>query len=654
MLPDSALDTFVALFNRAENKGGLQTADSPESLLRGERGSEYLLRGAEFTQLWRSLQIACVVGDAPEYVAKVYDKIIRQLTEEGRCYVPLTCSEAWIKAIQWALPRIESSDRIANDRQLQVGRACQRLRRKGYHVSINARGTVLDDDTQHKIAGKISSLILQAGGANVAHWICALVKQKNWLHDGLWLLGNRVPSIGNTLPPALPIGWLFSLAIRHIHRKPSTRKLQLTMEIAASLATDMAACLDCQRYSQFEEMHLHATDYLRVLGESLTWREVFSLPQVPPRTLTTLREAVSIVEWPHGAQEIRQEVDRSFAELEHLLSVLSDDSLTKIPQKRAHEQYPILWRQGRAEPGKANADYFGPLEASKRNYEKFLFFETADDDVWVLPRAMTAAAACEVIVARILSELPHNAPQIIGEMIEKSVGLACQGKADAVCQNESYRTADGKHLEIDVATRTGQQIVLFETKSKSLTRTSRSGDMVGFLGDYTKSFLTLLKQLVRHDRHLKNGSTPLTEVGEDLKSISVMKVAVSPLSYGPVSDKALANVLLCSMAHARLTSTDAQKRLNRILDEFNKTLEEIESELAEIGSQENGGIDLFSYMLDVFWLDLGQLLYVLQRGLTVEEGLLPLKNLTFATRDFWTEAAFADRQKITAGKWRPL
>ena len=654
MLPDFALDTFVDLFKRAKETGILQAAEPPESALRGGEGSGNLVYAGEFTQLWRSLKIACAAGDTPEIVVQVFDKIIRQLSEEERCYVPLTCSDAWIEAIQWALPEIESSDSIGGDRQLQVGKACQRLRQRGYHVSINAHGPHLDDQTQAAIAQRISFLILQAGGANVAHWICGLVRQKNALHDGLWLLGNQVASIRNTFPPALPIGWLFSLAIRHIHRSPSSRKFRNTLKAAISLATDVAACLDCQRYSQFEEMNLHATDFLRVLGESLTWREVFSLPQVPPRTLTTLREALSIVKWPNGVEELRHEVDRSFAEVEHLLSVSSDDCLTRIPQHRAREQYPILWRQARAEPGEANADYLGPLEASKRNHEKFVFFGAADGDVWVLPCAMTAAAACEVIIGRILSAIRHEAPQIIGATIEKSVFLACRGKADAVYLNEGYYAADGRHLEIDIATRTGQQIVLFETKSKSLTRTSRSGDMVEFLSDYTKSFLSLLKQLVRHDRCLKNGYTPLTENGEDLQTISVMKVAVSPLSYGPASDKVLTNVLLCSMAHARLTSTDAEPRRDRILDEFNKTLEEIETEWAEIGGPENGEIDLFRCMLDVFWLDLGELLYVLDRGLTVEKGLSALKNLTFATRDFWTEAAFADRQQITAGKWRPL
>ena len=599
MLPDSALDTFVALFREAEERGPLQSEEPPESALRAEEGSGNLLHGGELTPLWRSLKIACVAGDIPEFAVQVFDKIVRRLTKEERCYVPLTCSDAWMRAIRWAMPRIESSDSTIRDRQSQVGMACRRLRQRGYHVGIGAHGPHLDDEIQATIAQRISFLILQAGGANVAHEICAFVRQTNALHDGLWLFGNRVASIGNIPSLALPIGWLFSLAIRHLHRKSSSRKFQITLQTAASLAIDIAACLDCQRYRQFEEMNLHATDFLRVLAESLTWRELFSLPQVPPRTLTTLRQAFSMVKWPNGAEVLRHEVDRLFTELDHLLSVLPDDCLTKIPQQRAREQYPTLWRQARAEPGEANADYLGPLEASKRNHEKFVFFETADDDVLTLPRAMTAAAACEVIFGQIWSTIPERASRIVGDTLEKSIAVACQGKADSIHQGVRYRAADGKRLEIDVATRTGQQIVLFETKAKSLTRASRSGDMIAFLDDYTKSYLSLLKQLVRHDRHLKNGLRPLTEAEENLDAVSVMKVAVSPLSYGPVSDKVLANALLGSMAQARLRSTDTEPKRDRILDEFNKAMDEIMSELIETGTQENGEIDLFGYMLNV-------------------------------------------------------
>jgi hypothetical protein len=62
----------------------------------------------------------------------------------------------------------------------------------------------------------------------------------------------------------------------------------------------------------------------------------------------------------------------------------------------------------------------------------------------------------------------------------------------------------------------------------------------------------------------------------------------------------------------------------------------------------------FAYFIDVFWLDLGQALYVLDRANTVVDAFKPLQFVTFTTRDFWTELAFADAQGLTKARWRPV
>jgi len=58
-------------------------------------------------------------------------------------------------------------------------------------------------------------------------------------------------------------------------------------------------------------------------------------------------------------------------------------------------------------------------------------------------------------------------------------------------------------------------------------------------------------------------------------------------------------------------------------------------------------------MMHVSWFDLRQLLYALHRRYSVTSGVSILSHLTFSTRDFWTEVAFADRKGLTKRKWRP-
>ena len=210
--------------------------------------------------------------------------------------------------------------------------------------------------------------------------------------------------------------------------------------------------------------------------------------------------------------------------------------------------------------------------------------------------------------------------------------------------------AGGKNFEIDAAVRDGDEIVVFESKAKSLTSKARTGDMMAFIDDYTKSFLALVGQLVRHDQNIERGLTPLTRDDEDLDALRITKIAVSPLSYGPGSDHLLANALLNSIVHARLASVQEDPHHNRILKAFNQKLDQITRDIATAAPKEHGEIDLFGYFIDLFWLDLGQLLYSLHRGRSVPGAVSALRHLTFGTRDFWTEAAFADRQGLTEGK----
>jgi hypothetical protein len=41
------------------------------------------------------------------------------------------------------------------------------------------------------------------------------------------------------------------------------------------------------------------------------------------------------------------------------------------------------------------------------------------------------------------------------------------------------------------------------------------------------------------------------------------------------------------------------------------------------------------------------LLYVLDRSLSVSDAFAPLYNISFSTRDFWTEVAAADRMGVS-------
>ena len=379
MLQDRDLHTYLELFRLASEAKHFPTPASLDEVLRSDNGSIHHLRREHLTPLWNSLKIAWAADGAPELAFHVIHRVVNELTDDAS-YVPFTSQDAWISAIRWALAAIEDSGSGApslqqSDRRSTVGLAVQRLRNCGYSIAIGAHGPILNTETKRAIAARIHSLISSLGGIQVARQICYYMRLKHKVHDGMWALGHRV-SYSHPAEPAAPIAWLFSIAIRYFHVIPSSLNRASDWKTAVSLAVDFAACIDCQRYNQFEMLNLEPSDYVPTLMELLEWRELFWLPQVPPATLATLSTALSCVGWPEKPKDLRRTVQGLFCEMDHLLGVLADDNLTMIPTVDARARYPLLWSHARAAPGKANSRYMGPFDSEERCHDRFLMFET--------------------------------------------------------------------------------------------------------------------------------------------------------------------------------------------------------------------------------------------------------------------------------------
>ena len=658
MLEHSDLNAFVTLVRIAEREAKPSPEINPDEVLRAEAPAADLLHCNELSRLCCSLKIAAVAGDEPELVHRILYTIVQELSREGFIYLPLSCSKQWLDAIAWALhhPATPVSDNLPHpgkDRQWVVGNACRALRNRGHRVDVGALGPEIDADTRTQVARRVDSLFAQIGGVDATEQLFRILRDTGKQHAGMWLFGNFPTPIDRVPQPAVPTGWLLSLALRNIHVRPTTADPAPAWRAAVELATDFAAITDCQRYNQYDGFSLKAPDFLPALAESLAWRELFSLSQIPSLVLPTLRSAFTQIEWPTGTNDLRGDVDQLFGELDRLLTTLRDDGLTLMLRERARFDYPLLWIHGGAPRGGVNLAYLDPFGEHSRDHDRYVFFEAGNRGVAVLPPSLTAAAGCEAIFRLVwTSAEPAVASDIVADTIEKSVAIACRTHNGRVWERASYR-ADDADLEIDLAVRDGEEITLFESKAKALTTKARTGDMMAFVDDYTKSFLSILSQLVRHDWNIKRGLTPLTEGEDDPGALRITKVAVSPLSYGPASDQVLINALMHAIADARLDSVDGDPYRVRILDAFNKSVERSISTINRIAPRQDGKVDMIRYLMGVSWFDLGQLLYALHRGRSLNGSLSALRHLTFSTRDYWTEAALADRQGLTEKHWHP-
>ena len=599
--------------------------------MRSDGNANDLVHRSEYARLWRSLKIASAAGDVPESCCRIFDAIARNLTAEDHRYLPLERAEEWLDAIRWATsqPGTSAFDSLRNrglDRQYHVGTACRRLRERGFQIEIDTFGPRLDDQTRTHVVEWITSLIADVGGVNAVMQIFTFMREAGKLHDGMWLFGNLPGAVDRAPEPAIPLGWLLSVALQNLHKAPSTDQPAKPWESAIRLAIDFGASMDCQRYNPYEGFSLEAPDFLYSLAESLTWRELFTLPQAPPLVLPTLRNAFSQIEWPAETADLATEVDQLFDELYRLMAGLTVDSPTRVSLPDGPSAFPLLWQHARVAPGEVNPGYLDPFGAYPRDQERFVFFEIGDGTALVLPPTLTAAAGCEAIFRRVWKRAKKAAKDNVADTIEKSVAIAC--RKQTLCVSEKLHYFVHKHrFEMDVAVRDGPNIVLFEAKAKMLTACARTGDMMTFLSVYTNSFLALLQQLVRHDHNIKLGLTPMTDPGEDLAALRITKITVSPLSFGPASDHLLSNALMNAIANAELVSAKSTPERNEVLNEFNRAIRACMEDIDQIAPRSDGQIDLGHYMMRVSWFDLGQLLYCLSRRRSVVDAVSALMHL---------------------------
>ena len=652
MLEHEDLTRFVRLLKEAEALDASASTRPIGDLLRcEERGLTY----SDFFCLCKSLKIAAVAGDIPITVADVADHIRRHARLDR--YADFSSSECWTDAIRLALDAIRNGDDTAYSssivgREDSVGNACCFLRHEGYALTIDAFGCQLDERSRVEIMKRIDTLVGIVGGLECLNQIFRILHEQERYHDGFWLFGDRIPSVMEVKTPTLPFAWLARLALQNLSKSKPARNPDVAWKNLTDLATQFAACCNFERYSQWENFDLQPGDLGFLFARSTGWQQLFMLKQMPAEALNLITRAIKERLDFADQQALCRNTDDLLSELRNLVAGCPEDTLSIIKRNDAMRAFPLIWEEA------AKIGSFGkftdPFDQKALSHENRLLFPVHEDKILMLPRSLATAAAATFLIELIWRKLESkNAEKVVGDVFERVVELACTGKAASVFRDIHYQ--NGKTpLQIDVATVSGNDLHFFEIKAKSLTKSARSGNTITFLSDYADSYLSILKQLVRHETHFRAGlaMSPISVVSP--KTSGVTKVAVSPLSFGPIGDRILANGIVGSLSRAKLAPIVPNKQSERALAKLSDKSREILLQVDKFTVRKNDAIDLHAYMINVFWLDIGELIYILSRADSVTNALAPLKHVTFSSRDIWTEIANAERSKLTEKYWKPL
>ncbi|QEE40859.1 MULTISPECIES: hypothetical protein [unclassified Methylobacterium] len=597
------------------------------------------------------------MGDAPEDAARVL--LFLQGKLQGNSCVAFDCRDKWIEATAWGLRSMAAREALYGRqpiymRQRHVGEACRRLRTRGYKIEVGAQGPRMAASSERELLTVIDNFAALIGGLRILEIIFGRMRERNLFHNGFWLFGNTVPGFTQEGRIASPYGWLCSVAIRNISKAGTAAKPSRMIDTLFSISEDYLAIYDAQRYGQFEHSNVDVTEIPRALRESLIWREAFTLPQTPQMVTKTLARAFNKFITVDDKRNLGFDLTKVFHEIDKLLDCTAEDRPTICPKDRATQDFPILFAQGLRKGHAIYNDVIDPVDRSIENQEGNIFYERSLNELVLLPKTLTGAHCCFLVYKLVWSTLPkERASKIVGDSMEWAIQIACEGKSTVAFFQYNYLVKKQK-FEIDYAARTDDRIVLFETKAKSLTAPARSGNPIKYLTDFSQSYLAMLRQLSRHEINIKAGHTEIASINDDWSALRLIKLAISPLSYGQMSDKVLLRAIMGSLTRAVFHSVTGRPEDDDAINSFNQNLRKLFILLQQVAPNEEGKIDLGAYLFNVHWLDLGEIIHLLSISRSVSEASRLLMPVTYASRDFWTELAFLERQGMFAVARRPL
>ncbi|BCI65938.1 hypothetical protein [Acetobacter aceti] len=614
---------------------------APDVILSAAEGTWH---SGDVRRLTKLARIAAATGDMADEVARAIERLAMK-ARQGR-FVDCEEADLWVAALRWAIDDLASNTRFLPDpglttRDHEVGAAGVRLRKAGYPVEVGADGCRIAEEHRRELLRRIDGLVSYLGGAEVLQQLFRILDEQGRFEDGMWLLGDIVPPMGQRKDPTIPYGWLFTLALKHVKPVAKLRKPEVEWDNLVKLSRDYAALVDVERYDNLPRIDVDSAELIPTLVEALGWHQLFTFPRyrstVVLQFVQAMREELDAAQWrAFGVQPTTLAL-----ELSTLFEMASAKAPMTMHRAEAERRLPNLLRLASARQGGVNEKFVDPFQAEARTSDGVILFEMGDKYL-ILPETVVAAQAATMLMTRIWRCLED-------EVAKKAVGAICERVVTSICAmfpgvsvaTDLVYHVGKQRFQIDVMATEDDEITLLEVKSKSLTKMALSGDMAQYLLDFDTSYLAMLKQLVRHETHLRGGNAELPSIAAGSR---ITKVAVSPLTYGPLSDVHLSQSILLGLFRVTLHTSVPNDRDAKILANLAKDVNSIGRSLENFVGQRSGQYrDVRVALMDYQWLDMAQLDAVVRLKAGVSAAFKILRQVSFASHDFWHEVALQSR-----------
>lgn len=434
------------------------------------------------------------------------------------------------------------------------------LRTYGYKVDLPHDGGVfLAEKDRQKIETDILGLA-KSLGQSLAVSISLTIKNAYCPITGRFHLGRNGKTVELNAMPERPLAYLYQLGLRYVGLVPSATASETELNDLIDLVSS-AMELEDAGVSFFSLQFSQAIHIPEITRKSAIFDAAFILAQAKPT------HAASYIGWLLSQPELASLNDkktgrtcaqvRTFAlKLLEIASETPPHEFVQVQPLAANSVNSVqsgfiekfLREVFTHENGANNKLSFPPLDTRIDGAFRPLLQDAAGGLV-MQPAPMAARAIVNASLDWCRKHWPSKGfdEEAVGPLFERFIRHTFNSRGVSVSHGK-YKKGD-QVFECDGIVETGSNILIFELKSKMLTRQGRSGDEVATLADLAQAVVRPQAQAMNHHATLvEQGSVVLKGVGGnstiDLGNREVLKISVSRGDLGSLHDRPYLHRLL--------------------------------------------------------------------------------------------------------------
>ncbi|WP_319798510.1 hypothetical protein [Nitrobacter sp.] len=598
-------------------------------------------------RLRKSLEIALHCGEASTTQWHLLYVIFESLRSSKRCR-PFSDGAEWEKALHQAVEAVNAHwfrhTLIGSSREQVVADAIMTLRRKGFNVRIDSDGARLTPSDFQRLCKRLEKKIKHVGGLHVADALLDLMRRVGRVNDES-LIHARTPQMlmRRRAEAGTPWHYIYSLAVKHFNRPNKEGNKSSILQSMEEYARLLAAVIDVEPHSSYENMHIARGALHEALGDTLIYDEMFSFPQWQPLAARHLVPLWFSALEAEGCVFPVLTAGHWAAFSDRLLSISQPSALTPIEANQFMSE-PVGWTQGRTlidaccpSTGGVNERYSDPMQTAARTATYYPILPAGHGRRLIQPRGVTARALCERVYTLMRKADVPDLENRMGRALERlTADVMRRGGHTITAENAKYPNPSGSSdLEIDLAVETNERIFLFECKKKPLTNAARRGETFAALKDLEASFLRSIQQLAQHEAVLRSQGQINFRNGSRiaLNGRSVEKFCISLFDHGSLQHRDMTMAMLEVFINSEIQfhgkdALELQRAINRRLNSISKNVKII------VDSQGGHPERMFSFAMSSWWLSIDQLEYAIIKGGSLWSGIQRVRHLTYHSGDF--------------------